>query len=128
MQWGSRTLTKSAYYFSGGRPRLLLVPNHLRPLSTASTQASESSTTSARAALALGGGGFLGLGGYYVGVRSNSISVDVATATAPGSPSPSPLPPKPAYGTPEDFSRTIEKLRVSFAAEAVTTARDAGTS
>ena len=123
MRWGSRALTKTAYHFSGSRPQLLLIPNLLRPLSTASTQAA--STASPRAALALAlGGAFLGLSGYYIGVRSNSVGVDGTTARAVGSPYPSPLPPRPPYGTTEDFSRTIEELRASFAAEAVTTARD----
>jgi hypothetical protein len=121
LSWGSgRVLKKSAHCFSGGQPRLF-VPVHLRPLSTAATQ-SLSSTASTRAALAFAalGGVILGVGGYYVGKRSNNIGVNVATARALEFP----LPQKQVYGTPEDFSRAIEELRASFAEEAVTTAQD----
>jgi hypothetical protein len=120
LSWRSwTTLKKSAHCFGGSRPRLS-VPIHLRPLSTATP--SSSSTASTRAALAFValGGAILGVGGYYIGARSNSIGVNVGTARALEFP---PLQ-KPVYGTPEDFSRAIEELRASFAGEAVTTAPD----
>jgi len=60
-------------------------------------------------ALALGGV-VLGLGGYYVGARSNHPSR--------GSPS------KPVYGTPEEFARAIEELKSLFSEEIVTTCED----
>jgi D-lactate dehydrogenase (cytochrome) len=68
--------------------------------------------TSSVFALALGSV-VLGLGGYYVGARSNHYQSE-----SPGSPS------KPVYGTPEDFSRAIEELKTLFSEETVTTAKD----
>jgi len=98
----------------------------LRPLSTAASegapaQGPAASSTRTPLALALGGA-LLGLGGYYIGARSNNVGVEVADTTA----STSSLQPslKPVYGTPEDFARAIEELRVSFGGEAVTTAPD----
>jgi hypothetical protein len=116
-----RVLKKPAYCFRSVRPRLI-GPNHLGPLSTPASIRSSSSTASTGAALASValGGALLGLGGYYIGARSNNIGVDVAIARALESPPPR----KPVYGTPEDFSRAIEELRASFARDAVTTEPD----
>ncbi|KAH9053984.1 hypothetical protein EDB83DRAFT_2316402 [Lactarius deliciosus] len=117
-----RPLTRSTCCFSGGPPRLR-APSYLRPLSTAasgpSAQGSAASSTRTALTLALGGA-FLGLGGYYVGARSNGVNMEKATSSA----SPSPLPGKLMFGTPEDFVRAIDELRASLAGEAVTTARD----
>ena len=56
----------------------------------------------------------IGLGGYYVGTRSNHHT----PVEYPGSPS------KPVYGTPEDFARAIQELKTLFSEETVTTAED----
>ncbi|KAI9430533.1 FAD-binding domain-containing protein [Lactarius indigo] len=73
-------------------------------------------TSSTRTPLALAlAGALLGLGGYYIGARSNNDGVELVNATAS-------LP--PVYGTPEDFARAIEELRASFVGEAVTIAPD----
>ncbi|KAH9016922.1 FAD-linked oxidase-like protein [Lactarius pseudohatsudake] len=120
-----RPLTRSTCCFSGGPPRLR-APSYLRPLSTAasggpSAQGSAASSTRTALTLALGGA-ILGLGGYYVGARSNGVNLEGATSRALVSPSP--LPGEPIYGTPGDFVRAIDELRASLAGEAVTTARD----
>jgi hypothetical protein len=54
----------------------------------------------------------MGLGGYYVGTRSNPLYTAVSAL------------PKPVYGTSEDFARAIEELKSSFVEDAVTTAED----
>ncbi|KAH9979849.1 FAD-linked oxidase-like protein [Lactifluus volemus] len=54
----------------------------------------------------------MGMGGYYVGTRSNAPYTAVSAL------------PKPVYGTSKDFARAIEELKSSFAKDAVTIAED----
>ncbi|KAH9172017.1 FAD-binding domain-containing protein [Lactarius sanguifluus] len=107
-----RPLTRSTCCFSGGPPRLR-APSHLRPLSTAasggpSAQGSAACSTRTTLTLALGGA-FIGLGGYYVGARSNGVNMEATSR---------------ALRAPGDFVRAIDELRASLAGEAVTTAQD----
>jgi hypothetical protein len=95
--------------FSGGRPQLC--PRHQRLLNTASGGSAGKPARSSVFALAMGCALF-GLGGYYVGTRSN---IHLAPSHASH---------KPVYGTPEDFARAIGELKTSFAENAVTTAKD----
>ena len=101
---------------TSGRQQLAR-PQHLRLLGTASGGSGPGGgnvATSSVVALVLGSV-VLGLGGYYVGARSNYHPIESAS---PGSPS------KPVYGTPEDFARAIEELKTLFSEETVTTAKD----
>jgi len=95
----------------------LVRPQRLRLLGTGTARGggAESTTSSnvLRVALALGSVA-LGLGGYYVGARSNHHT----PVESPGSPS------KPVYGSPEDFARAIQELKTLFSEETVTTAED----
>jgi len=95
----------------------LVRPQHLRLLGTVTGTASgggaEGTTPSNVLALALGSVA-LGLGGYYVGARSNHHT----PVESPGSPT------KPVYGSPEDFARAIQELKTLFSEETVTTAED----
>ncbi|KAH9978352.1 FAD-linked oxidase-like protein [Russula compacta] len=84
-------------------------PHYLRPLATTTGGGVANAASSNVLALALGGV-LLGLGGYYVGARS-----DTTIKSAPS---------KPVYGTPDDFARAIEELKASFSEDAVTTAED----
>ncbi|KAI9443653.1 hypothetical protein H4582DRAFT_2072658 [Lactarius indigo] len=80
-------LPRRACWFSGRPPRLR-IPHHLRPLTTAISGdplAQSSVASSSRTVLALAlGGAFLGLGGYYVGTRSNGVNVEGATLKSAG--------------------------------------------
>ena len=93
------------------RPRQHLVRlQHVRLLGTTSGGGSSGIAASSNVfALALGSV-VLGLGGYYVGARSNHR--------------PSRSPSKPVYGTPEEFARAIEELKSLFPDESVTTRED----
>jgi hypothetical protein len=92
------------------RPRQHLVwhHQHTRLLGTRNGAGSEGNAASSNVfALALGSV-VLGLGGYYVGARSNRRD----------------SPSKPVYGTPEEFARAIEELKSLFSDESVTTHED----
>jgi|SRR5712672_4806741 len=86
-------------------------PHYRRLLGTAPGGGAGNATSSNAFVLALGSV-VLGLGGYYLGARSN-------TTPAPNSPSS-----KPVYGTPDDFARAIEELKSLFSEGVVTTERD----
>jgi hypothetical protein len=87
-------------------------PHHVRLLGTANGNGRAGGAASSNGfALALGSV-VLGLGGYYVGARSN-LNHDRRGS-----------PPKPVYGTPEEFARAIEELKSLFSEEIVTTAAD----
>jgi hypothetical protein len=94
--------------FSGGRPQLR--PHHPRLLGFATGWVSGPGRSNVFA-LALGCA-LMGMGGYYVGTRSNAPYTAVSAL------------PKPVYGTSEDFARAIEDLKISFAEDAVTIAED----
>jgi D-lactate dehydrogenase (cytochrome) len=112
-----RLLSARASSSTSGRQQLVR-PQHLRLLGTASGGSGGNVATSSVFALALGSV-VLGLGGYYVGARSNHHPIlTPVESESPGSPS------KPVYGTPEDFARAIEELKTLFSEETVTTAKD----
>ena len=100
-----------------GVKQQIVRPLHLRLLGTdtASDGGATNMTSSNIFVLAIGlGSVVLGLGGYYVGARSNHHT----PVESPRSPS------KPVYGTPEDFARAIQELKSLFSEETATTAED----
>ncbi|KAH9954938.1 FAD-linked oxidase-like protein [Russula dissimulans] len=110
-RWRARGIPISSSITRGQQPH----PHCRRLLGTATGGGTGNAASSNLFVLALGSV-VLGLGGYYLGARSNTTAVPSHAINPP--------PSKPVYGTPDDFARAIDELKSLFSEGAVTTARD----